>query len=301
MKIKIDEEFKNLIPPLSAESFKQLEENIISDGCRDALIVEEDGTLIDGHNRYSICTKHEIHYKTEIKHFDSREDIIIFICKNQSGRRNLSEEQLSYLRGKEYEAEKKKIGNASGVNQYSEVRGQNDPKPNRSHDTAKRIGKEHAVGEATIRRDARFAKAVDTISEASQKVKQNILSGAINAPKKKIIEIAEKPEPERNTIVKQLEQGKPVSEVLPKKQETIPEPTTAEIVQQIHHPELAPEFTIDNLTDEIHENGEEFAHTMKNVIATRSTLLTSTENRQKVLKSLDGIISQIEKLKEIVK
>lgn len=298
MKIKIDEEFKNLIPPLSVESFKQLEENIVSDGCRDALIVEEDGTLIDGHNRYSICTKHKIPYKTEIKHFDSREDIIIFICKNQSGRRNLSEEQLSYLRGKEYEAEKVKIAH----NQYTKSAGaHSEHQQNTARKTSVRLGQEHGVGQATIRRDARFAKAVDTISQSSPQVKQNILSGAINAPKKKIIEIAEKPEPERNTIVKQLEQGKPVSEVLPKKQETIPEPTTAEIVQQIHHPELAPEFTIDNLTDEIHENGEEFAHTMKNVIATRSTLLTSTENRQKVLKSLDGIISQIEKLKEIVK
>ena len=38
-KIIIDNEFKKLIPPLTPDEFKQLEENIISEGIRDNLII----------------------------------------------------------------------------------------------------------------------------------------------------------------------------------------------------------------------------------------------------------------------
>lgn len=52
----IDKEFENLLPPLSEEDYKGLEESIKADGCRDPLVVWGD-TLVDGHNRYKICTQ----------------------------------------------------------------------------------------------------------------------------------------------------------------------------------------------------------------------------------------------------
>lgn len=88
MILKIDNEFKNLIPPLTQEEHKQLEENILKEGCRDSLIVWN-GTIIDGHNRYSICTKHNIQFKIEDKQFDNRQEVIEWIILNQFGRRNL--------------------------------------------------------------------------------------------------------------------------------------------------------------------------------------------------------------------
>jgi len=61
--IIIDEEFKNLIPPLPEDEYKQLEANIIAEGYRDPLVLWID-TLINGHNRYRICTEHDIDFKT---------------------------------------------------------------------------------------------------------------------------------------------------------------------------------------------------------------------------------------------
>ncbi|MDX5584306.1 MAG: hypothetical protein QNK20_05165, partial [Aureibaculum sp.] len=57
----INQEFKKLIPKLSIEEFNQLEKNIISDGCRDPLVLWDD-TIIDGHNRFEICNKHGIEF-----------------------------------------------------------------------------------------------------------------------------------------------------------------------------------------------------------------------------------------------
>lgn len=88
MEIKIDPEFQALIPPLAAEERQQLEANIVQDGCRDPLVVW-DGILIDGHNRYEICTRLGIEFNTVEKEFDSRDDAKIWIIKNQFGRRNL--------------------------------------------------------------------------------------------------------------------------------------------------------------------------------------------------------------------
>ena len=59
MHLKIDPEFQSLIPPLSPDEFRQLEENILKDGCRDPLVYWNN-TIIDGHNRFKICTQYGI-------------------------------------------------------------------------------------------------------------------------------------------------------------------------------------------------------------------------------------------------
>lgn len=84
----VDSEFKNLIPPLSPEERQGLESSLLKEGCRDALVLWGD-ILIDGHNRYEICTKHNIPFKTVQREFKSREAVIEWIILNQFGRRNL--------------------------------------------------------------------------------------------------------------------------------------------------------------------------------------------------------------------
>jgi len=89
----IDPEFKALIPPLQAEELQKLEESILQEGCRDALVVweTEDGdVLIDGHNRFAICHKHTIAFKTIYKEFASRQEVKLWMIRNQLARRNLT-------------------------------------------------------------------------------------------------------------------------------------------------------------------------------------------------------------------
>jgi phage N-6-adenine-methyltransferase len=135
--ILIDEEFKALIPPLSQEERTQLEANLLADGCRDPLVVwvqpaPEPGThkcyahdeskcdlvpeddvwhcrhcehnparqeyvLVDGHNRYEICARHDLPFDTVEVEFDSRSHAVEWIIKNQFGRRNLSDYQRGVL------------------------------------------------------------------------------------------------------------------------------------------------------------------------------------------------------------
>ena len=86
--MNIDKEFQGLIPPLTPEEYTGLEQSILTEGCRDALIVWND-TLIDGHNRYEICNRHGKPFKTSEKAFSSRDDVMLWIIDNQFSRRNL--------------------------------------------------------------------------------------------------------------------------------------------------------------------------------------------------------------------
>ena len=88
--MNINPEFQNLIPGLSPEEFSQLEKNIIADGCRDPIVLWED-TIIDGHNRYKICTDNDLEYSTTCLEFDSTAHAIIWIIDNVVGKRNLTD------------------------------------------------------------------------------------------------------------------------------------------------------------------------------------------------------------------
>lgn len=89
--IYIDDEFKALIPPLAPDEHAQLEQNILAEGCRDALVLWDD-VLIDGHNRYAICQKHGIPFKTvQAAGLKTYEDAVLWIIRNQLGRRNITD------------------------------------------------------------------------------------------------------------------------------------------------------------------------------------------------------------------
>jgi phage N-6-adenine-methyltransferase len=90
--ITLNPEFKELIPPMSIEEYEGLEQNILEEGCRDALVLWN-STLIEGHNRYEICKKHDIEFKTVQKEFENINDVKIWILLNQLYRRNLNNVQ----------------------------------------------------------------------------------------------------------------------------------------------------------------------------------------------------------------
>ena len=103
--IIINEKFRTLIPPLNKAEYTELEKSLKKEGCREPLVIWN-GYLIDGHNRFEICTRLNIKYKVINMPFESEEDAISWICSNQLGRRSISEETRKYLIGKRYEAEK---------------------------------------------------------------------------------------------------------------------------------------------------------------------------------------------------
>ena len=165
--LQIDREFRNLIRPLHRAEYLQLEANIMSDGCRDPIITWQ-GVIIDGHNRYEICHRHDIPFAVEEMEFSCREEAIAWICANQLGRRNITEETRKFLIGMQYESEKivNKLKNARGLNQYSGFGKDGlpfDEKRNK-HRTAERIAQENHISQATVQKYAEYTRSLEAKS-----------------------------------------------------------------------------------------------------------------------------------------
>jgi hypothetical protein len=95
-KLKINETFKKLIPPLTKEEFSQLEHNCIAEGIREAIIIWND-IIIDGHNRYEISLMYDLPFETNELYFKDENEVKEWMILNQFGRRNLSNYQRSVL------------------------------------------------------------------------------------------------------------------------------------------------------------------------------------------------------------
>ena len=204
-KLIIDEEFRMLLPALDEDTLALLEINLLENGCRDPIVVWGD-IIIDGHNRYDICTRHTIPFTTAAKEFDSRDEALIWIISTQISRRNLTPIQLSFFRGLHYLSEKRLVTNSSGRNQFSEVKYQNDPQPDHQS-TADKLSTHYNVSPVTIKRDARVAEAINAIGETSQEAKRYILSGKLNITRKRLNELLNGPENELIDTAARIEDG----------------------------------------------------------------------------------------------
>jgi N6-adenosine-specific RNA methylase IME4 len=200
--LKIDLEFQRLCFPLTKEEFEQLEANVLAEkGCRDPLVLWN-GTILDGHNRYEICKRHGLTFQTvEAKGVVSRQDAIAWIVTNQLGRRNLTPEQAAYLRGQRYNLEKTPQGE-------ERIGGKSCHRK-----TAEKLADEFKVGARTIRNDAAFAAAVDTLATTvGPAFRDRVLTRGSRVTRGSVIELAAL-SPER-----QIEKAREIeAEVSPKK------------------------------------------------------------------------------------
>ena len=92
----INQELRDLLPPLSDEEMAGLEVAILRDGCTDPLTVWGE-IIVDGHHRYAVCKKHDLPFKVHHKEFDSLDDVKIWMWEHQDSRRNLTKYQRSVV------------------------------------------------------------------------------------------------------------------------------------------------------------------------------------------------------------
>ena len=167
--IKIKEEFKNLIPALTKEEYKQLENNCIAEGIREKILIWN-GFIIDGHNRYEISLKWDLEIQTETKHFQDEEAVKEWMILNQFGRRNLSNYQRSVLALQLEEVFSKKAkenqGARTDISQISVK--------SKSIDTQKELSKVANVSHDTI------AKVKKIQAQASEEVKAKLSTGEVS-------------------------------------------------------------------------------------------------------------------------
>lgn len=158
----------------------------MSEGCRDSLI-SWNGILIDGHNRYEICNKHNIPFKIINQDLPSRSDALIWVIDNQRGRRNINELTNCYLIGKRYNTENLGKGN----NKESIKRRVNTSSVSLldGKSTAEIIGDQSRKSHNSVIYNSKFAIALESIEIKTGIQKYEFLLGNIKTTMRDLIDL----------------------------------------------------------------------------------------------------------------
>lgn len=187
MSIRIDPEFQSLIPPLSADEFNQLEQNILAEGIRDPLVTweQDDGNeiLLDGHNRFEISAKHSgIPFQIKKIRLDGagfggdvRAEAKAWIIRNQFGRRNLSAYDRSVLALKLKPLIAEQVEKNLHLSKGQGIKG--GQKSDNLKDTKKELAKLANVSHDTIHKvEVIESKGTDTLKEKVRSGEESINS-----------------------------------------------------------------------------------------------------------------------------
>lgn len=212
--LRIEKEFKNLIRPLKREEYIQLEDNILNEGCRDPIVVWH-YTIIDGHNRYEICKRHQIPFHILEMEFECKEAAIAWICANQLGRRSITDETRKFLIGMQYESEKivHARKNMDGINQYSapDAKGRSVKQvqmtPPTGHMTAQKIAEENHISPGTVQKYAVYTRALEQIGNKAPTLVPKILSGEYKISHKNVMALADMTSEEIKKVSRRIERS----------------------------------------------------------------------------------------------
>jgi hypothetical protein len=204
--IVVLDELRSWIPAPTQEEIRQLELNIVANGCRDALTLWETTqqqidpasgkpdepayVLVDGHNRYQICKARNISFNIQLMDFADLKSVKDFMIDLQLGRRNLPPQQIQYFRGLRYLNEKTNRGKYERTEE-KETTGQGVTEGGKAKkvSTAEKLAKEYNVGKNTIIRDAEFAAGIERLAPD---LKQSVLSGAVKVDKGHVQKLGKK-------------------------------------------------------------------------------------------------------------
>lgn len=275
-KLRIDKEFQNLIAPLSDDEFAHLKQNILSDGCREPIVIWND-TIVDGHNRYKICNENNIPFQTVSMKFADRSEAMVWMLKNQLGRRNLTDFQRNEVALK-YEkviAEKmKEKQSQNGRNQISNLRhiGSRPSEPLPIDKTSKRkeLAKIAGTSEGSIQRSKLILEqgTQEQIDRARQGGAGNTITAIANE-----IRSRDKPETKKNKF------------------------SDEEIIGDLYNENKVIVKDMDAFVREFEVNFDTYLSYLASTIDKYNDVLTSEESR----KTLDEILKQSAKRIEQLK
>ena len=191
---RIDPELKSIMSELAEDEKDMLEKSLLQDGYKGPPIVVWEDTIIDGHNRYELCRKHNIPFEVQEMQFDSKDEVIQWMIRAQIGRRNLSKAQRSALVRRFrpiYEKEAKQNQIKAGGDKKSEeykrtvtakLPQANDASKGRNPTTDQKLAELANVSERT------FRMCDKVLNSDNEGLKEDMLSGkkSINASYKEL-------------------------------------------------------------------------------------------------------------------
>lgn len=270
---------------------KMLEAQIIEEGCRDPLVVwRETGIIVDGNTRYDICLRNNISFAAVFMHFDSKSEAMQWAKENQANRRNMTTPQSIEVAHKiegqiRAEAEERlhlsQGRGKKGVPNLAQV-----SENGRSRD---KLADMAGVGHTT------YQKGTHILDNAPEPIKQAWKSEALSTDA--AYQATKLPEERQRKIIDEAELGeKPIKQIV---NDAIKAEREVGYMQEAAVAFSSGEaYNLDNLVEEVIENGEDCVDAIRTQIETRITLFDSAGGR--IADAIDKIINSFVELKREV-
>lgn len=289
--LTIDDEFKSLLDPQCNEERTIFEDSLLKEGCRDALVIWRGPRIIvDGHHRFGFCSEHDIPFGVIEMDFADRDDAKMWIIRNQLARRNLPPHRRGLLALQlkpiiEARARDNLVAGAAMTNTGC----QKSDKAIIPIDTKKELAKIAGVSHDTIAKVESVEKnAPEPIKEASRRGEISV-NAAYQATKL--------PQDRQEEIIKEAERGeKPIKQIV---NDAIRAEKEEGFMQEAALAFSSGEaYNLDNLVEEVIENGEDCVDAIRVHIETRITQFDSAGGR--IADAIDKIINSFVELKKEV-
>jgi hypothetical protein len=137
-------------------------------------------------HRYELAKKHGLSFQVVEREFHDLDEVLVWVDRNQLGRRNLTDWQRAMVMGRLYKIIKrdpvknlKQFSDRYEFWSWDEIRRLKFSRRKGDHITAEIIGKQFGVGQATVRNSEKFADAVETLQEISPQAAERVLRGEV--------------------------------------------------------------------------------------------------------------------------
>jgi len=197
MSLRVNPEYKKLLPKMSDEEFAELKASIQAEGQHYPIVANENLEVLDGHHRFKACIELGIEPDFEVRKFEDRLIEKKFVIEANLRRRHLNKFQLVELAVPLLEIEKAlaKKRQAQGGKMGRNVQlglAPNDAKPKfkKTKATAE-VAKKVGVSTRTFERGKKI------LEKASEEEKQKLREGKASIAKvyHKVVALEKEPEP----------------------------------------------------------------------------------------------------------
>lgn len=291
--IKININFENLIPKQTAEQFKQLEENMVAEGrARNPLVLwRGNNTLVDGHHRLKVLKAHpELSWSVVEQDFTDEDEVKEWIIKNALGTRNLTEMQMTELRGRLGKLTQRRVGNPNPRDE----RGRFHSSKNSTNGSAiESVAKDLGVNRSTMYNSMDFVDGLDAAEAVVPGFKDDVLTGAVKAQKQEIAAMRKQTPEEIKQSVKDIHERKSA------KRKPSDKAFYAKLkeIDAIASGVTTTQYGLAELIREIDALGDSFVASLAAIIKRRQSIIESYDGQDDIDICIENIIEKLNDMK----
>ncbi len=181
--VVLDEEFENLIKPLSEIEMHRLQFAVMTNGF--AQVRVWGNIVLCDSCIYNLCKKYRVSCEIVKKEFDSRGEALSYVCTEELKREDLTYEYKKYLIGKMYNAETR----SSSSTKLSKT------------SIATKLGDDYFISHGAVQKYGQYAEAIDRIYSVAHDLARYVLDNRLRISHENTIDLARFPKDELVTIM----------------------------------------------------------------------------------------------------